>query len=85
MASVRSTSPAIISARRDPLSAHIPQGIDSNYFYGDFLLRQKRYDDARKHLLLAQHAAPRPGREVADAGRQREIAAALERIVKETR
>lgn len=62
-----------------------PQGIDSNYFYGDFLLRQKRYDDARKHLLLAQHAAPRPGREVADAGRQREIAAALERIVKETR
>jgi Tfp pilus assembly protein PilF len=50
-----------------------PQGIDSNYFYGDFLLRQKRYDDARKHLLLAQHAAPRPGREVADAGRQREL------------
>lgn len=57
-----------------------PQGIDSNYFYGDFLLRQKRYDDARKHLLLAQGAPARPGREVADAGRRREIAAALERV-----
>lgn len=62
-----------------------PQGIDSNYFYGDFLLQKKRYDDARKHLLLAQSAPARPGREVADAGRQREIAAALERIEKESR
>jgi tetratricopeptide (TPR) repeat protein len=62
-----------------------PQGIDSNYFYGDFLLRQKRFDDARRHLLVAQRAPARAGREVADAGRQREIAAALARIEKETR
>jgi cytochrome c-type biogenesis protein CcmH/NrfG len=62
-----------------------PHGIDSNYFYGDFMLQQRRYDDARKHLLRAQGAPARPGREVADAGRQREIAAALERIEKEIR
>jgi hypothetical protein len=49
------------------------------------MLQQRRYDDARKHLLRAQGAPARPGREVADAGRQREIAAALERIEKEIR
>ncbi len=62
-----------------------PQGIDSNYFYGDYLVRQKRFDDARRHLLVAQGAPARAGREVADAGRQREIAAALARIEKESR
>lgn len=54
-----------------------PDGIDSNYFYADFLLQQKEYEQAEQYLLKAQNAAPRPGREVADAGRQEEIVGAL--------
>ncbi|MCU7247324.1 tetratricopeptide repeat protein [Pseudomonas koreensis] len=54
-----------------------PEGIDSLYFWGDHLYRQKRYAEARAALLKAQQAAPRPGRESADAGRRKEIAALL--------
>jgi tetratricopeptide (TPR) repeat protein len=60
-----------------------PDGIDSNYFYADFLISAGRYDEARSHLLKAQKAAPRPGRELADSGRQEEIAAKLEEIAGE--
>lgn len=54
-----------------------PEGIDSLYFWGDHLYRQKRYAEAKAALLKAQQAAPRPGRESADAGRRKEIAALL--------
>ena len=54
-----------------------PDGIDSNYFYADYLLDQKDYANAEKYLLKAQQAAPRQKRPVADAGRQQEILAAL--------
>lgn len=54
-----------------------PNGIDSLYFWGDHLYRQKRYAEAKAALLKAQQAAPRPGRESADAGRRKEIAALL--------
>ena len=57
-----------------------PEGIDSNYFYGTYLVNEKRYDDARIYLLKAQAANPRPNRPVADAGRQREIIEALAEI-----
>lgn len=57
-----------------------PQGIDPNYFYGDFLLDQKRYAEAEKALLKAQHAPPRPDRPIADAGRQKEIQVALLKV-----
>ena len=57
-----------------------PNGIDPNYFYGDFLLRQKRYSEARLALEKAQAATARPGREVADRGRQAEIAALLAKV-----
>lgn len=57
-----------------------PDGIDSNYFYGDFLIEKKRFDEARQFLTKAQQAAPRPGRELADNGRQKEIAEALAAI-----
>lgn len=56
-----------------------PDGIDPNYFYGDFLLREKRYAEAEKALQKALAAPPRPGREVADAGRRREAQALLEK------
>ncbi|UFP97862.1 tetratricopeptide repeat protein [Pseudomonas fitomaticsae] len=54
-----------------------PDGIDSLYFWGDHLYRQKRYAEAKAALLKAQQAAPRPGRESADAGRRKEIATLL--------
>lgn len=57
-----------------------PDGIDSNYFYGNFLLEQKRYAEARTYLLKAQAAKPRPNRQVADAGRQKEIADDLVKV-----
>ncbi|MCP1419183.1 tetratricopeptide (TPR) repeat protein [Pseudomonas laurylsulfativorans] len=50
-----------------------PNGIDSLYFWGDHLYRQKRYGEARVALQKALLAAPRPGRESADAGRRKEI------------
>jgi len=61
-----------------------PNGIDSLYFWGDHLYRQKRYDDARQALQKALKAAPRPGREIADAGRRKEIEALLTDINKKT-
>jgi tetratricopeptide (TPR) repeat protein len=54
-----------------------PDGIDSNYFYADYLLQKKEYEKAEQYLLKAQNAPPRPDRPVADAGRQEEIYAAL--------
>ena len=50
-----------------------PQGIDANYFYGQYLRDEGRYEEARKHLQMALTAAPRAGREVADAGRRKEV------------
>jgi hypothetical protein len=57
-----------------------PDGIDSNYFYGDFLLEQGQQRLARQYLLRAQKAEPRPGQALADTGRQREIAKLLAKI-----
>jgi tetratricopeptide (TPR) repeat protein len=57
-----------------------PDGIDPNYFYGEFLLEQKRYEEAEKALLKAQQAPARPSRELADAGRQEEIKVALLKV-----
>ena len=54
-----------------------PDGIDSNYFYADYLIGKKRYQDARTYLLKAKKAAPRINRPLADAGRQKEIGQAL--------
>jgi tetratricopeptide (TPR) repeat protein len=52
-----------------------PNGIDPNYFYGDFLYEQGEYAQALQYLDKAAKAAPRPGREVADKGRHAEITA----------
>jgi len=54
-----------------------PTGIDSLYFWGDHLYRQKRYADAKVALQQALQAPPRPGRETADAGRRQEIESLL--------
>ena len=57
-----------------------PDGIDPNYFYGDYLFRQKRYAQARAALLRAQAAPDRPGRMLADEGRRGEIRALLSKV-----
>lgn len=54
-----------------------PNGIDSNYFFGDYLISKKRYSEAKTYLLNAKNAPPRPNRPLADKGRQLEIDAAL--------
>jgi Tfp pilus assembly protein PilF len=50
-----------------------PDGIDSLYFWGDHLSRQGLYVEAKAALEKARQAPPRPGRELADSGRQGEI------------
>jgi tetratricopeptide (TPR) repeat protein len=57
-----------------------PDGIDPNYFYGDFLLRKKRYAQARPALEKALAAPDRPGRATADEGRRGEIRQRLKEI-----
>jgi len=54
-----------------------PDGIDPNYFYGEYLVERKRVAEARRHLEKALAAPPRPGRELADEGRRQEIRALL--------
>jgi tetratricopeptide (TPR) repeat protein len=54
-----------------------PGGIDSNYFYGDFLYRKGDHAGARRALARALEAPPRPDRALADAGRRKEIEALL--------
>ena len=54
-----------------------PQGIDANYFYGDFLRDQGEYVEAVPVLEKALAAPPRAGRELADQGRRAEIEQAL--------
>lgn len=57
-----------------------PAGIDANYFYADYLIGEDDYKKAKEHLQRALNAAPRPGREIADEGRQKEIRVALIKV-----
>ncbi len=54
-----------------------PNGIDPNFFYGDFLLRQGDAAGAVRAFEKALAAPARPGREVADRGRRAEVSALL--------
>jgi tetratricopeptide (TPR) repeat protein len=57
-----------------------PNGIDPNYFYGDFLARKKRYREAKAALEKALAAADRPTRVSADAGRREEARQLLKAV-----
>jgi len=50
-----------------------PDGIDPLYFWGDYQHDQGHDAKAREALEKALKAAPRPGREVADQGRRKQI------------
>jgi tetratricopeptide (TPR) repeat protein len=54
-----------------------PDSIDNNYFYGEFLLDQGQYAQARTVLEHALAAPPVADRPVFDAGRREEIRALL--------
>jgi tetratricopeptide (TPR) repeat protein len=57
-----------------------PNGIDPNYFYGDFLQAQGDWKGAAAALEKALAAPARPGRELADQGRRKEAAALLANV-----
>lgn len=57
-----------------------PDGIDPNYFYGEFLYEHKDYAGARQALMKARQAPKRPDRPLADEGRQDEITALLAEV-----
>jgi tetratricopeptide (TPR) repeat protein len=54
-----------------------PDGIDPNYFLGDFLYRQGQYEAARQALQKALKAPARADRALADEGRRKEIESLL--------
>jgi Tfp pilus assembly protein PilF len=54
-----------------------PDGIDPNYFMGEFLYRKGERAAARQALAKALKAPARPGRELADQGRRKEIESLL--------
>jgi len=59
-----------------------PDGIDPNYFYGGFMLEEDNYAEAVKYLEKAAAAPARPGRPLADKGRQAEVREKLQQARK---
>ncbi|MGM0767107.1 MAG: hypothetical protein ACQEV6_03690 [Pseudomonadota bacterium] len=57
-----------------------PDGIDPNFFFGDYLLERGEKTRARQYLERALAAPDRSGREVADQGRRQEIRERLARL-----
>lgn len=56
-----------------------PNGIDPNFFFGEYLLETGQAAEAVPYLERALAAPPRPGRQVADTGRREEARALLEK------
>lgn len=56
-----------------------PAGIDTNYFFGEYLVETEHPDEAALYLERALQAPPRPGRQVADTGRREEVRQLLEK------
>lgn len=54
-----------------------PDGLDSNYFWGDYMLSKRDKAAARTYLQRALRAPHDPSRPVWDAGRRREVQALL--------
>lgn len=56
-----------------------PQGVDPNFFYGEYLVETGQPQEAVSYLERALQAPPRAGRELADAGRREEARQLLEK------
>jgi len=59
-----------------------PNGIDANYFYGEFMLDERKYEKAKSHLITAQAAPARELRPLADKYRHDEIEVLLAKVEK---
>jgi Tfp pilus assembly protein PilF len=59
-----------------------PNGIDPNFFYGEFLSDQGHYAEATDYINRALAAPARPGREDSDSGRRLEARALAEALRK---
>ena len=57
-----------------------PDGIDPNFFFGEFLVEDRHADEAVPYLERVLQAPPRPGRQIADTGRKEEARALLGRV-----
>lgn len=57
-----------------------PRGIDPNFFYGQLLSQTEHPDEALVYLERALQAAPRPGRQISDAGRRDEVRTLIAKI-----
>jgi tetratricopeptide (TPR) repeat protein len=62
-----------------------PEGIDPNFFYGEYLAERDRFKEARVYLDMALKSLPRPGRELADSGRRQEVQTLLKKIEKDSK
>lgn len=59
-----------------------PDGLDPNFFYGDYLAEKKQYQQALSVLNKALHAPALDNRPIADRGRRIEIHHKIEEITK---
>ncbi|GED43171.1 tetratricopeptide repeat protein [Cobetia marina] len=57
-----------------------PQGMDTNFYYADYLASEGRKAEALKHARLALKGPARPNRELADQELKREIKALITRL-----
>ena len=57
-----------------------PNGIDANYFYGEFLAATNDLNEARKHFEIASKAPARPEQKLADTKLKEEASLALSNI-----
>lgn len=57
-----------------------PNGIDPNFFFGDFLRQQGQSEQARLYFNKVLHAPARPGRELADTGRREQTRRLMEQL-----
>jgi tetratricopeptide (TPR) repeat protein len=64
----------------DKAAAINPQGVDVNYFYGEYLVEAGKPAEAIAYLERSLAAPARPGREIADAGRKEEAKALLDKV-----
>ncbi len=59
-----------------------PKGMDSNVTYAQFMFAEKEYELAKKHLIIASNAEPRPDRPKADVEVRKNIDKLLAEINK---
>jgi tetratricopeptide (TPR) repeat protein len=57
-----------------------PDGIDPNFFFGEFLVEGRHPEEALPYLERVLQTPPRPGRQIVDTGRKEEARALLARV-----